>query len=698
MGGAEGTTMRDRAVALAQAGWPVFQLKPNGKKPQFTGWQKDATCDPHKVHKMWSWPESGNPRHFNIGIAAGVPCAALRGEVLLPVDVDVKEEKKGEASLIDLVVDQGLDLATLTTISPTGSQHYYYATPEREDARLKNTVSHRKLGDGIDTRGRGGFVVAPGSEINGVAYRWANDLPAKEAPPWLVEVCSISNTGATAGNGYEKSHVDMPGAYERGLLWAVNQAPEAIQGQGGDRNTVVHVAMPLRDMGVSEISAVDILWEYWNPIKAAPPWTHDELQTKVYSAYRSAESAFGSKYREPAELAFSAVEVPDIKCDGLSQLPSATVSSRFPLVPYRQLKTSPEVNYLVKGFLPREGVGVLWGPPKCGKSFSWYDIAMHVAMGREYRGRRVTQGTVVYCAFEGAAGYGARTEAFRQHYKVAPDTDVPLFLMPARTNLIKDHLALIAAIRSQLTSNTAPAMVVLDTLNRSFVGSESKDEDMTAYYLAADALRAAFGCFVQIIHHCGLNGDRPRGHSSLTGAVSVQHAQSRSGNDLTIEVEFMRDGPEGAKIESRLVTVELGKDVEGDPITSCVTVPRTAFDPELVIPPTPQEEAWADKLEDWAEDRKDKLGLRSLDEAIITVKVAKEVWFPPQDGAFAHEQVTEEGESRETIRRHLLTLAQKKLIRNVKRGQWVVELAHVAHACSPLAHDAFPQLLTPPLS
>ena len=60
-----------------------------------------------------------------------------------------------------------------------------------------------------------------------------------------------------------------------------------------------------------------------------------------------------------------------------------------------------------------------------------------------------------------------------------------------------------------------PAAVAIDTLNRSLAGSESSDEDMAAYIRAADAIRDAFNCAVVIVHHCGHEGTRPRGHLSL---------------------------------------------------------------------------------------------------------------------------------------------------------------------------------------
>src|SRR5215468_2184985 len=164
---------------------------------------------------------------------------------------------------------------------------------------------------------------------------------------------------------------------------------------------------------------------------------------------------------------------------------------RFSLVPFNQLNPGTSSACLVKGLIPRVGIVAVWGPPKCGKSFWAFDLAMHSALGWEYRGRRVISGTVVYCAFEGAEGFKARAAAFRQHHNIAPDVEVPFFLMPTRLDLVKDHAALIASIQGQ---SEAPVLVVLDTLNRSLRGSDSSDEDMTAYLKAADAISEAFNC------------------------------------------------------------------------------------------------------------------------------------------------------------------------------------------------------------
>jgi hypothetical protein len=245
---------------------------------------------------------------------------------------------------------------------------------------------------------------------------------------------------------------------------------------------------------------------------------------------------------------------------------------RFLLVAFDDVLMSTTGFYLVKDLIPREGLVVVWGPPKCGKSFWAFDLLMHVACGWEYRGLRVKGGRVVYCALEGQKGFTRRVEAYRR--KHPNSKGAPFHLMSTPLDLIRDHQALIASIRAQLPVGVKPVAVAIDTLNRSLNGSESKDEDMGAYVRAADAVRAAFDCVVVIIHHCGIAGERPRGHTSLTGAADVQIAVKRDGADnIVATVEWAKDGATNLEIVTRLVPVDIGRDEDGDMMTSCVIEP-----------------------------------------------------------------------------------------------------------------------------
>jgi hypothetical protein len=269
--------------------------------------------------------------------------------------------------------------------------------------------------------------------------------------------------------------------------------------------------------------------------------------------------------------------------------PEKDPNKQYPyrLIPFEELRPGCASPYIVDGLIPIDGLVAAWGPPKCGKSFWVFDLVMHIALGWEYRGRRVKQGPVVYCAFEGAQGFNDRAEAFRRTHTEALDRrsaflrewEIPeeiwFHLLASSAKLVRDHSALIQSIDGQ--TDRPPTVVVLDTLNRSIDGSESKDQDMGAYLAAAEAICDAFACVVIIVHHCGIDSSRPRGHTSLAGAVNVQIAIQRdAAGNVVAEVEAMKDGLEGARFTSRLEVIEVGTNDVGKPITSCAIVPSDA--------------------------------------------------------------------------------------------------------------------------
>ena len=246
---------------------------------------------------------------------------------------------------------------------------------------------------------------------------------------------------------------------------------------------------------------------------------------------------------------------------------------RFDLITFDNIEIDIMANYLVKGIIPRGGLVVVWGPPKCGKSFWTFDLVMHVALGWEYRGHQVQQGTIIYLALEGAHGFRNRIVAWRQRHLNGHRKPVPFYLMSRSIDLVKEHRVLINDIKSQL-GDVKPDAVVIDTLNRALIGDENSSDDMSKFIQAADAIRTTFGCAVIIIHHCGVAANRPRGHTSLSGADDAQIAIDRAQDGtITATVELMKDGPDGSIIASRLQWVELGTDDDGDPISSCVIEP-----------------------------------------------------------------------------------------------------------------------------
>ncbi|WP_051956081.1 AAA family ATPase [Beijerinckia mobilis] len=294
-----------------------------------------------------------------------------------------------------------------------------------------------------------------------------------------------------------------------------------------------------------------------------PPFDpEDALATDPPGFRRKDWSEYDPGFRSGADDGY----VPPGEKDGASP-------QRFKLIPFNEIQPITTPGYLIKGVVPRVGLMIVWGEPKCGKSFLVLDLVMHIALGWEYRGRKVRQGTVVYMALEGEAGFNNRIAAFRQEHLVGYSGLVPFYLIASHMSLVPDHVALIASIKAAL-GDEAPAAIVIDTLNRSITGSESSDEDMGAYIKAADVIRETFNCAVIIVHHCGWDKTRPRGHSSLGGAIETQISVKKDETNTVItEVELMKDDEAGAIFSSRMRRVEIGENEEGDPITSLIVEP-----------------------------------------------------------------------------------------------------------------------------
>jgi hypothetical protein len=178
------------ALATAARAWPVIPLRPGDKRPAghpeadcpgrgrcASGHLKPeqrATLDRDLIHAAWSH------RPYNIGIATG-PAG------LLVVDLDTakggKDTPCGVASFKALCERAGQAAPTTYRIrTASGGAHLYFTAPP--GVRLRNTAG--KLGPRIDTRAAGGYVVAPGSTVNGRTYEVTDPAPVAPLPAWLL--------------------------------------------------------------------------------------------------------------------------------------------------------------------------------------------------------------------------------------------------------------------------------------------------------------------------------------------------------------------------------------------------------------------------------------------------------------------------------------------------------------------------------
>lgn len=241
--------------------------------------------------------------------------------------------------------------------------------------------------------------------------------------------------------------------------------------------------------------------------------------------------------------------------------------------------------WLIKRLLPAEGLALIYGHPGSGKSFLALDLGLHVALGRDWSGRSVKQGLVIYVAAEGVAGLRNRVTAFRQHHML--DKHIPFAVIPTPIDMQApdaDTRLLVETIRAAVAEcGVDPALIVIDTISKTFGGGKENSDDMASYVANCQRVASEFSCLVMPIHHRPKDAEstEPRGHSSLKGGVDTV-ILVEAGKTKRAEVTKQKDGEIGERFLFNLRVIELGEDEDGDQVTSCVVEPTdTDMTPQL---------------------------------------------------------------------------------------------------------------------
>lgn len=239
------------ALYYASLGWPVFPLVPREKLPLFSKRSgghgvKDATSDVDQVTAWWTQHPDAN-----IGIATGGAAG------LYVVDIDGED---GEAAL------QRYGALPPCPESHTGKgRHLVFRYPEG-----RNTAG--KLGPKIDTRGEGGYIVAPPSiHPNGHRYRWVT-APSKADVPPLPDAMVQVVSGAVAGRIGD----DAPGRSTAIEVALVGVA------EGGRNQALTEYVGRLFASGLRELEVLELARGV-NATKFRPPLDGEEVEAVVRS-------------------------------------------------------------------------------------------------------------------------------------------------------------------------------------------------------------------------------------------------------------------------------------------------------------------------------------------------------------------------------------------------------------------------------
>ena len=493
--------MVDHALAWAARGFPVFPLRRGGKKPIVEGWQELATTDPETIRRVW------NGHDYNIGVHT-------RG--LIIVDVDDKEGKTGSADWSVL----GYPDDTLTIQTPSGGRHLYY--------RSAVATGQPALTKSIDIRAAGlGYVVAPGSVVDGKPYTILSDKPLADAPQSLVDHCHRRKS--ERGEVTVEIDTDEAEALATEYLKHRKGSPE------GNRDNWTYVtACSVIDFGLSAELCFDLVLE-WNNERNDPPLEEEAIRRIADSAWRNRLNPVGSS---SIEAEFGAVNIPP---------------------PERKKRPRPKImwagdqgldltqQWLMYNRFPKIGTAMIVGPSGSGKTFLSLDFAVAMAEGREWLGRAGDEkvGAVILSA-EGIGGLPARMKPLARVPVVA--TTVSLL---GDERAAQELIDTVSELRKEILDRFGARLgiVIIDTLNSAgLLTNENDNAEIGRAIRVLERIAEAFECLVVVTHHPPKSGSGARGGGALHAGFDtvVEIFQEKRGRQRFVECTKGRDAPVGA--------------------------------------------------------------------------------------------------------------------------------------------------------
>lgn len=362
------------ALDYAATGIPVFVCVPDGKAPATPNGFHDATIDVGQINAWFT----ANP-NYNVAFNPHSVGWCV-------VDIDGAE---GEAAWAKRLAEYGPAPETFTVTTPRGGRHLYFV------GELPMTAwrpgNERCLGEHLDTRGVGSYVLIPPSIVEGKPYVITTECDLAPVPTWCAPLLA-QRTQRARSEGWE---LDLPGNLARAdtrLLDLVNRGDVAISGRGGNNRTY-QLATELLELGLSRDTACEKIRSAWNP-HCIPPWSDDELESIVTNAASYAQN-------EPG--AFAVLPAAEVFAGALDKLPQDPQEGRlrfFPkgfndpeydsgvqprtFEPSAEYTQPPILETIVSGWIERGIYVPLIGPGGTHKSRLLLQLALSHLYGRQF--------------------------------------------------------------------------------------------------------------------------------------------------------------------------------------------------------------------------------------------------------------------------------------------------------------------------
>lgn len=348
-----------QAVAYAVSGRPIFPCRVGAKEPATAAGFKDATTDLDQINRWWGEAD------YNIGFEP-------ESEGLCVLDLDGQ-----------IGIDNWKDSRpTYAVRTPRGGKHLYY--------KGSLPPSAGKLAQGVDTRGRGSYVLLAPSVVNGKRYEVINGADPVPVLPWVAEALASRQEAA---KDVAPEHVDPVLAEKRAREYLRTLAAAGPVLEGTRDNTAFKVACTLRDLGIVGDAALDLMLELFDPL-CVPPLGSEILGAKIESARDYAKNGEAAWANAPAAETFATA----IGITGIASQPARALPE-----PIRLGDISGDehpVETIVEGWVQKHKLNLLRGRGGSNKSRLALQWAMLIDAGQDKAGFRVQKATCLFLGYE----------------------------------------------------------------------------------------------------------------------------------------------------------------------------------------------------------------------------------------------------------------------------------------------------------
>lgn len=396
----------------------------------------------------------------------------------------------------------------------------------------------------------------------GALTRQISGLPSEtpEEKAKLLGALSCLDPNAKRGNGSLFSQDGSPSDdYWLGTVWAIRALG---WGSGHDIAREWSERITRRDFCLKEFN------EHWNR----------------YDPSHAHPVSIGSLYKRATANGW----------DGTSRVATpAGVVHRFRLIGSEEIQALAPMRWRLKGIFPETGVAAIFGPSASGKSFLAQELATSIATGGSWFNIKTVESNVVYIMLEGEAGLKNRISAWEKARARATPERLKFIVQPMQITSPIDLDDLLAVLPRN-------GVIFIDTLNRSApTADENSSKDMGAILEGVKRLSRETNSLVVLVHHTGKDSSRGlRGHSSLFAALdgAIEVTRDLSGRAWTVAKS--KDGEDGRTVKFKLSVHQLGKDSDGEEITSCTVEPDFSGLFQATTPKAPSGKRQASALKD----------------------------------------------------------------------------------------------------